>query len=119
MQAGKLRHLVSVYEYIETRDTYGGVLPLWSEKVKMYASITPHTGREEYADKQVNTEQTHKIKMRYTPDIDSTMLIRFGDRIFGILGNPINWQERNHFLIFNVKEIFDHDIAHPEKDIKP
>ena len=61
------------------------------------------------------TTNYHKIMMRYIHlPIDATMQIRYNGRVFEVIGDPINWMERNIFIQFNCSENFEHDVNHPE-----
>lgn len=113
MQAGKLRHLVTIQKYVEGRDAMGGITKDYVEFSKAWASIQPMLGREKYTEQRVHSEQTHRINMRYIPGVESTMRILFDGRVFELVGPPINFMERNTYLTFNVKELYDHDTVHP------
>ena len=113
MRAGRLRHLVTIEKYTETQDAVGQPISAYTTFAQAWCSIQPMLGRENFAEQMVSTEQTHKINMRYISGIDSTMRLKFGTRYFEIIGNPINFMERNTYLTFNVKELYDHDTVHP------
>ena len=114
MEAGKLRHLVSLEKYIEGQDEFGEPTKAYAELFKAWAEIRPLLGYENYQEKQVNTEQTHRIKVRYREGIEQTMRFKYRDRYFEVIGSPANYMERNIFLFFRVKEVFDHKTIHPE-----
>lgn len=114
MRAGQLRHYVEIQKYVETTDDYGEPLKVWEKFANAYAEIKPLLGRENFAEKQVNSEQTHKIKIRYIEGVTATMRVVHGTNIYDIIGYPVNYEERNIFLIFNAAERYDHDIEHPE-----
>ena len=114
MQIGRLRHLVTIWAYTETQDEFGEPLKNYEQVGKAWAEIRPLTGRENFDDKELITEQTHKILMRYLPiKPDSTMQIRYNGRVFEVIGAPVDVYERNIQLQFNVKEVFDHANTHP------
>lgn len=113
MKAGLLRHLVVIEKYTETRDAVGGVIKGYVEFAQAWASIQPMLGREHFTEQRVSTEQTHRINMRYIPGVESTMRLTHNGRTFEIIGAPINYMEKNTYLTFNVKELYDHDTVHP------
>ena len=114
MRAGKLRHLVSLEKYEETFDSAGQPVMVYTELYKAWAEIRPLLGYEAFNEKQVNTEQTHRIQVRYRPGMEQTMRFKWDDRYFELVGVPSNWMERDIFLFFKVKEVFTHVAAHPE-----
>ena len=113
MKGGELRHKIELQRYSETQDNFGEPIKGYIHFAFAYAQVRPLTGRESYQEEMVSTQQTHKIKMRYIQGVESTMRIVFGGRIFEIIGNPINYHERNIHLTFNAKELFEHDVVHP------
>ena len=113
MQIGRLRNLIEVWKYVEQTDAFGEPIKNYTLITKAYAEIRPLLGTETFNEKEVHTEHTHKILMRYIPTpIDATMQIRYGTRIFEVHGQPSNWMERDIQLIFNCTELFDHDLIH-------
>lgn len=113
MNAGKLRHLVTIEKYVEGKDAVGGITKTYEQFAQAWASIQPMLGREHFTEQRVSSEQTHRINMRYIPGIESTMRITHNGRTFELIGYPINYMEQNKYLTFNVKELYDHDTVHP------
>ncbi len=115
MQGGRLRNRIEVWKYFEIKDDMGQPVKTYEKVTDAYAEIRPLLGRESYAEKMENTLHTHKIMMRYIHlPIDATMQIRYNGRVFEVIGDPINWMERNIFIQFNCSENFEHDVNHPE-----
>ena len=113
MKAGLLRNLVLIEKYTETSDLAGQPIRTYETYSKAWASIQPMLGKETFTEQRVSSEQTHRINMRYLQGVEATMRIVWNKRIFELIGPPINYMERNTYLTFNVKEIFDHDTNHP------
>ena len=120
LQIGKLNHLVELWAYVETPDEFGEPIKNYTLVTKAWSEIRPLKGTETFNEKEVHTEHTHKIMMRYFDlDLDATMQIRYdkiGDgkviRTFEVAGDPSDWMERDIFWVFNVKEQFEHDDIH-------
>lgn len=109
MIIGKLRHKCSLYIYSETQDAYGEPIKTYTKLTDFWGEIRPLTGTEEFGEKEIHTEHTHKITCRYFfIPLDATMQIRHDNRVFEVDGAPSNWQERNISWTFNVKEVFEH-----------
>ena len=94
IQAGKLRHKISIQSKASTRNGYNEVDDTWSTDFTTRASITPLSGRELTEAQQVNSEVTHKVVTRYREPVSSAQRILFGSRIFHIV-SVINPEERN------------------------
>ena len=113
MKAGLLRHLVTIQKYTETRDAVGEPIETYVTFSQAWSSIQPMLGRETFTEQVVSSEQTHRINMRHISGIEATMRIVYGARVFELIGPPINYMEQSKYLTFNVKEVFNHDTAHP------
>lgn len=98
---GKYKHIVTFQRVIENRNSYGEIIrgdeTNWEDYFQTRAGIFPLSGREFFTARMSESEITHKIQVRYNPEtpIDSTMRIKFGNRIFDIISPPINYQEKN------------------------
>ncbi|NTW70675.1 MAG: phage head closure protein [Eubacteriaceae bacterium] len=103
MEIGKLRYKISIEAYTPTRDSYGAEIASWNEVAKVWAEVAPLSGKEYFSSKQVNSEVTTKITIRYLEGLNTKMRIAFKNRIYDIL-SIINPEERNGSLVFMCKE---------------
>ena len=103
MKIGKLRHMITIQEYTATRDSFGAEVEGWSDKVSVFASVTPMSGKEYFTSQQLNAEVTTKITIRYLAGITPKMRVMFGNRIFEIL-SVLNFEERKIELNLMCKE---------------
>ncbi|MEK4798058.1 phage head closure protein [Thermoactinomyces sp. FSL K6-2592] len=99
MNAGRLKHRVTLQEEVKTPDGGGGSVVTWQDVATVWASVEPLKGRELYAAQQVRATLTHKIIIRYRPDISVNVKMRavYNNRIFNIT-SVINEQESNKTL---------------------
>lgn len=101
MQAGKLRHRITIQELIlnaaTTRDMHGGIVEDWADVVTVRASVEPIRAVEIFRANQVDTRITHRITLRYQSGITTAMRAVFGKRIFLFL-SVINPDERRIML---------------------
>lgn len=87
MQAGKLRHKITIQKQTETQDSYGEVDVTWSEYCKTFAQIMTTSGKESYESHQIYGQRTVKFKIRYnstTKAITPKMRVYWGSRYFDI-----------------------------------
>jgi SPP1 family predicted phage head-tail adaptor len=103
MRSGPLRHQVTIEEVTETRDSYGGVVESWSTFATVWASVGPIIGREYFASQQVQSEVSHKIRIRYLSGITTKMRVTFDSRTFRI-ESILNVDERNTEMLLMVTE---------------
>lgn len=106
MNPGSLRHKITFQKLNNVQDTFGQPVEVWNDVfTNVWASVIPISGKELFAAETVNSEITHKIKLRYKSGITPDMRIKFKDRYFSITGPPINFQEKNKELQLMCKEL--------------
>lgn len=65
MQAGSLRHRITIERAIESRDAYGAVTVTWSELAVVWADAEALSGRFLEAARQLASEATHRFRVRH------------------------------------------------------
>jgi SPP1 family predicted phage head-tail adaptor len=96
-------HRVTVQTAVQVSDGQGGFTETWTDGPTVWASIEPLKGYERVQAMQTQSPQTHKITVRYTPDITSASRLKFGTRVFGVK-EVLNTEERNRFLVIKAIE---------------
>jgi len=104
MEAGALRHKVLIEKPAETINSLGEITTSWTTFATVWAEIIPLSGKEYWSSRQVNSEVTGKIRIRYLPGITPKMRVKFGSRIFNIEA-VMNYQEKNIESVLLVKEV--------------
>jgi SPP1 family predicted phage head-tail adaptor len=69
MNAGKLRHRVTIQRKTVTRDTQGGNVVTWTDVATVWADVQPVGGSERYGAGQALSDSTYTIVMRYREDV--------------------------------------------------
>ncbi len=99
------RHKLTIEEFRETgRDEYNEPIREWTEFATVRGEVDPLRGREFFASRQVQAEQTHRISFRYIKGVKPTMRIRWGERIFEIVAPALNPYEANYEIQLMCKE---------------
>ena len=101
---GELRHRITIQKLNNSQNEYGEVSELWEDILNVRAGIYPISGKEFFAAETVNSEISHKVKIRYIEGRMPNMRIKFNNRIFSI-ESVINFQERNIELQLLCKEL--------------
>lgn len=104
MQAGRLRHYITIQQPTEAEDANGEIIQTWSTFANVWAEILPLAGKEYWASKQVTAEATGKIRLRYIANITAKMRALFGNRILDFVGPPINIEKRNIEIVIYFSE---------------
>lgn len=87
MQAGKLRHRVSLQAWAETQDPNTGAIKHdWSEVAKVWASVEPLSAREFIQSSAGQSQISARIVIRYRTGVDATMRIVHRGRLYNIQG---------------------------------
>ena len=81
-----LRHIIDIQERVTKRDPSSGAkVTSWETRFKqVHAHVTPLSGREFIAAHEKQAQVDTRIKIRYNPDIDSTMRVVFRGDIYHI-----------------------------------
>lgn len=105
MRAGPLRHRGTIQRATNTATADGGFTPTWAAIGDVYMQVAPISGREFLEADQMRADVTHKITMRWHPDLAVTPRDRilWGARVFHI-EHLINVQERDRTLVAMVRE---------------
>lgn len=76
----------------------------WEDIATTWASINPISGKEYYSAETINSDLTHKIRLRYRRGITPDMRILYNGRIFYIV-SVINEYEKNTILQLMCREL--------------
>jgi SPP1 family predicted phage head-tail adaptor len=104
VQAGKYRSPVSIQQRQFGEDSYGSTTEDWITVYETRAGIFPLSGSEFFKADEINAQITHKIQMRYLPNVTPDMRILYNNRVF-MITSVINFQERSVELQMYAKEI--------------
>lgn len=96
MNAGELRHQVTIQQKAITADAFGGPVESWTDVVTVWARVEPLQGRELATAQSVNAEITTRITMRYRPWV--------------IPANRIVFEGK----YYNLQSVIDPDLKHRE-----
>ena len=81
---GRLRHRLVLETPQETPDGGGGADTAWSAITTLWAEIEPLSATQHVAAGHVETAISHRIRIRYRPDVTGEQRFRLGTRIFAI-----------------------------------
>lgn len=106
MNPGKLRHRVTLQEYVEVVDKYGTPIDqgCWEDVAIVWASVEPIQGREYIQLQNTQSELTTRIRIRYRSGVKPAMQVLYGTRVFDIQ-SVIDPEERHIELQLLCKEV--------------
>ena len=91
MQAGRLRHRLILQSKAETRDSYGATLITWDTVATVWGAIEPLSGKEYFAQQEVQSESKVRIVLRYYS---------------GVLPS---WRVSHGGLYYDIEDVLNHD----------
>ncbi|MBF0786100.1 head-tail adaptor protein [Muribacter muris] len=97
VRAGKFDKVITLQKQVSRQNSYGGVIQEWQDIAQLRASIEPLQGREFFSGAVQLGEKVCRIRIRYRSNLDRTMRVKYGDRIFEIT-NIIDSKERHEEL---------------------
>ncbi|SXF83116.1 phage head closure protein [Klebsiella variicola] len=97
MQAGKLRHRVTLQEPVkEQNPTTGAVINTWRDVATIWAEVSPLSAREFIAAQASQGEVTTRITIRYRAGVTRKHRILFRGGVYnieGVLPDPRSGRE--------------------------
>lgn len=109
MQAGRLRHRVSIAALQETDDEHHGYASVPLEIAsRIPAEVVELSGRALDRAQQIDPRIICEVHVRFRADIASGQQLTYhdpdrGDRVFEIVGPPVNPEGRRRELVLTVK----------------
>lgn len=86
--AGKLRHRIKFYRATTTRSVTGAVSHEWEHILTLWGQFTPLSVKDIIAGQAQDSQITARAKIRYRDDLDGTMRVQYGGRMYEIVGEP-------------------------------
>ena len=84
MRSGRLRHLVEIWNPTTTADAMGGRTAAYTLAESVYAEVMPLSAKEYFANQQVQSTVTHRVRMRYTSNLTPKSRIVHDSRTFEV-----------------------------------
>lgn len=98
---------VAVEVFNPTYETVKGVTrKVYPEHgVIIHCSFKTYGGTETTVNDQLTVVDTANVETWYRPDITSASQIRLGTKVYEVMGEPENIEQRNQFLKFKVRGV--------------
>lgn len=84
MRGGKLRRLLEIQKAIETQGATGEMSVTWTTFATIHGSVEPIRGREFWAAKEIQTQVTTRIRIRYLDGVTPKMQVVDGTKLYWI-----------------------------------
>ena len=93
MRAGRLRHRLVLQSKTYTANAYGEQVVTWSDETTVWGAIEPLSGKEFFAQAEIQSEARVRIVIRYNASIDTT------------------WRVKSGGLYYDIVEVINHDMC--------
>lgn len=105
MRAGTLRHRITLERRTDATGTAGGVKAVWDPVpfAVAWAEVTPLQGRELEAARGMQSEATHRVRLRYLAGVTPKLRVNFGGRLMDI-EDVVDVGERHRELVLRCIE---------------
>jgi len=106
MQAGTLNKRIKISQLVTgspTTDEFGAPNTSWEELDTVWAAVEPISGREFWAQQQVQSEIIAKIRIRYRDDVAVGMKAEYNSKTY-MIKNIIDYQESHKELLLMCAE---------------
>lgn len=107
MEAGKLRHRITIKRKLVTRDSFGGETVTLSAGDAVWASVEPMRGQEFIETQKAGVTVDTRIRIRYRPGLTTDMVVVWGTHTYDVLA-VINVMEARRETQLMVKEVSTH-----------
>jgi SPP1 family predicted phage head-tail adaptor len=97
MDAGRLDKRVKIQAQTTTRNAIGEPVKTWTDVATVWAAIEPFQGREFWAQQQIQSELTHRVRIRFRAGVTAAHRVLYGSRVFAIR-SVLSPQERREEL---------------------
>lgn len=103
MPIAALRRRLQLEAPVETPDDSGGFSRVWQVVADVWVSIETLDAAERFVAQRGEMRTTHRIAMRWRPDITGAMRLRSGSRAFRIL-TASDADTHRRFLVCHCEE---------------
>lgn len=112
LSAGDLKHRVVIEAQIDTQDSNGDTVVDWYELATVWAGYQPLSVHKFSQSRADQSEIAAWFTLRYRDDVDSTMRIRFRDRLHYIVGVLPDKESGLEYMSVSVKAgVRDGDVV--------
>ncbi len=81
---GDLDRKLMLEQPVDTLDDIGGAVRSWALVASIWARVTPTRGAERFAGERAESALTHRIAIRWRPDVTGAMRLRDGAKTYCI-----------------------------------
>ncbi|MDD2839741.1 MAG: phage head closure protein [Rickettsiales bacterium] len=100
----RLNKRIKIQSKVKMADGFGGYSEIWSDLKTLWAEIKPISNAENFEANQIGEKTSFIITIRYFDLLTTQQRIKYGERIFNIVG-VINPLENNQIIEIAAEEM--------------
>ncbi len=105
MSIGQLRRRVEIGRYVEAQDpNTGDPARAWQTIATVWAAVEGLSGTQLFQAQQTVDRSTHRVTIRYRPDVEPGMIIRHDGRELTITA-ALDEDGRRRWLVLTCREV--------------
>jgi SPP1 family predicted phage head-tail adaptor len=105
VKAGELNRKITFQHAAIAYNGFNEAIQTWVDGAYVWATVREVGTKELYQAQKIYSETSAVFKIRYTEKVRSNMRIKYGNRIFEILGVPIDPDGHRTCLNIAAKEV--------------
>jgi SPP1 family predicted phage head-tail adaptor len=103
-RTGEMNHQIVLQYPTRVTDGMGGFTTTWNTAATVWAKMTTLRSDEAIQAMAITGTAVHNITIRYRTDVRASWRVKFGSRLFAIIGPPVDINFRHEFLELKCKE---------------
>ena len=84
MQAGKLRHRITIQQATESQNSFGEVTRSWATYATVWASVEPLQGREYLDGRQLEADVDTRVRIRHRAAVTQRMRVTWSGHTYDV-----------------------------------
>lgn len=105
MNAGRLNSRITIQRRVEETAPSGQTVGEWVDLCAVWAQVECTDSKTVDGDGYTQHEGLYRFYIRWRPGLDANMRIKWGRRIFTLIGPPADWKTEKTGLTLLTKEL--------------
>lgn len=97
--------LLELFNISEIKTVRGVDVPEYSKTDDIYCKFKTYGGTESTVNGVLSVIDTANVETWYREDIVSSSRVKLGTKVYEVMGEPENIEQRNHIIKFKVRSV--------------
>ena len=96
---------VELLNITEVKTVRGVDVPQYSKTANIFCKFKTYGGTESTSNGVLTVEDTANVETWYRPDITASSRIKLGSKVYEVMGEPENIEQRNQIIKLKVRSV--------------